>query len=63
MKKLTEKIKYKMVDGHAELYARRKGEMSFSLLGTCHASCIDVIQRNGDAGLKEVIDNGCIRFA
>jgi hypothetical protein len=65
MRKLTDKVKY-LIDaetGHAELYARRKDDPTgkFCFIGTCNASCIDVVLR-GQMTFKQVCDQGLVRF-
>jgi len=59
MRKLTTKLKYKLVDGHAELYAVHKVSGKWFKVATCHTSALDHIQKHG---LQATIDLGCIRW-
>jgi hypothetical protein len=58
MRKLTEKIKYRVTDGHAELFAKHKQTQRFQCFGTCHLSVLDHIMTHG---LKAALDAGLIR--
>jgi hypothetical protein len=60
VKKLTDKLKYKIADGHAELYAKRKDTGAWALMATCHLSALDHIVKHG---MKATIDLGCIRWS
>jgi len=44
MKKLTDKTKYELRDGHAVIFACLKGTTKFVPAFVCHTSCISVIQ-------------------
>jgi hypothetical protein len=59
MRKLTEKIKYKIVDGHAELFAKLLTTGKYAKFATCHLSAVDHIEKHG---FKATLDLGCIRF-
>ncbi|MBK3780305.1 hypothetical protein G3A43_08545 [Paraburkholderia aspalathi] len=60
MRKLTDKIKYRLADGHAELFARHKQTQQFQCFGTCHLSTLDHIKANG---LKASLEAGLIRVS
>lgn len=55
MKKLTDKTKYKIVDGSLHIYAKLKATGNFALLGTCHLSCLDLIQQAGTIFAENVV--------
>lgn len=57
MCKLTNKIKYRIVDDHAELFAARKDTREWAKFATCHLSALDHIRKHG---LQATIDLGCI---
>jgi hypothetical protein len=60
MKKLTAKTWYKIVTdddnySYAEIYGILKATGKKSLMGTCHVSCIDVIQATGRLDAENVV--------
>lgn len=59
MRKLTSKVKYRVVDGHAELYAARKDTGQFECFATCHLSVLDYIKTNG---MKAAAEGGLLRM-
>ena len=57
MRRLTNKVKYRLVDDHAELFAVRKDTGKWEKFATCHLSALDHIQKYG---MKATMDLGCI---
>ncbi len=45
MKKLTNKTKYRIVNGEAVIYAKRIGSNKFEPAFTCNTACIDRIKQ------------------
>jgi len=59
MRKLTTKIKYNVVDDHAELFAVHKTSGKWAKFATCHLATLDYIEKHG---LQAAMDLGCIRW-
>lgn len=57
MRKLTDKIKYEVINGHADLFAVKKTTQKFERFGTCHLSVLDFIRANG---FKAACESGVI---
>lgn len=56
MKKLTDKMKYKIhPDGFAVIYAKRKGESVFVPAFVCHLSCIEPIKAANSLRVENVV--------
>lgn len=55
MKKLTDRTKYEIRDGHAVIFACIKGTTKFIPAFVCHTSCISLIQKANSLEVSNVV--------